>query len=335
MWKHVEELDRTIDREAERLTGIARVKLNDELSRNRAAWRTRLTHDAAEAWGGGPFGIFLRIAANFWGWVRWLPLLRMRGVGGLVAAGAVGAGQAVAGTLRDDPTRQKNITGDSLGWSAGELAQTCAVVAGMAEQAGLPPADRDPANDAKFDEVLAHAQRTLADNLDGRIATRIARQTRVWRQIPYELAFCALPGLLLARWGHDFFYKHLWEGGAPTSWEVILQGLLWIVVWGWLCRVVSTRALMSGWRQDAQAAVAELTPQAFARPLFDDIGAKIGVVAASRREFERLRSEIETWRSRDLYRRNGWSHAYSTTCRGEFRERRRLSVTPRLQGNFG
>ncbi len=73
---------------------------------------------------------------------------------------------------------------------------------------------------------MVQLEQQLSTAWDQTVQAKVQRATKIWRQWFYELPLCALGSWLFGRWGYTFFYKHLWLGEAPTSWDVILQGMV-------------------------------------------------------------------------------------------------------------
>jgi hypothetical protein len=145
--------------------------------------------------------------------------------------------------------------------------------------------------------MIAATQTSLQQELDHRARDQATRQTRWYRQILYELPFTALIGLLFGRWGYDFFYGYLWQGSLPTSWDVVLQGFLWIAVLGWLLRMLLAASLGRGWNRVAQDIVKQLDATELGKPIFSEIRQQIDGFQRSRQEFARLRRDLDAWNS--------------------------------------
>ncbi len=302
-WSKVELLDAAIERESARLLQTAKGNLQSQLSGEKTAWRRRLLGECAERWGMWPFGVWLRVTTQLWSWLRWLPLLRARSLGTLVVTGAYTAGQTLLDSWNSAAEQRPGLmSSTSLGWTAGELAQTQSIVSGFVSDAGLHGSDafdphRENARQTQLAEMIAATQSSLTAELDRRAMNQATRQTRWYRQLPYEILFTALIGLLFGRWGYDFFYRYLWQGTSPTSWDVVLQGFLWITVLGWLLRMALAASLGRGWERVAQEVVGQLDATRLGKPLFSEIGQQIDSLDRSRLEFDRLQRELSAWES--------------------------------------
>jgi hypothetical protein len=227
--------------------------------------------------------------------------MRARSLGTLVVTGAYTAGQTLLDSINSaTDQRQGLMNSASLGWTAGELAQTQSVISGFVSQAGLQDSkDHDPQGQrirqAQLTEMIAATQANLQEELDRRAREQTVRQTRWFRQLPYEIPFTALIGLLFGRWGYDFFYRYLWQGSVPTSWDVVLQGFLWIAVLGWLLRMGLAASLGRGWERVAKDVINRLDAERLGKPLFSEIHQQINGLARSRQEFARLERELTAW----------------------------------------
>lgn len=300
-WSKVELLDAAIARESARLLQTAKGNLQAQLSGEKTAWRRRLLGECAERWGMWPFGVWLRMTSQLWSWLRWLPLLRARTLGTMVVTGAYTAGQTLLDSWNSAHEPKPGlVSSSSLGWTPGELAQTQSIVSGFVGEARLLGPDafdprRENVRQEQLAEMIAATQASLAAELDRRAMEQATRQTRWYRQLPYEILFTALIALLFGRWGYDFFYRYLWQGTSPTSWDVVLQGFLWIAVLGWLLRMVLAASLGRGWDRVAREVVGQLDATRLGKPLFSEIGQQIESLHRSRRELERLKQEIEAW----------------------------------------
>ncbi|MDX1962166.1 MAG: dynamin family protein [Pirellulales bacterium] len=303
-WASVTPVQQAIGEEATRLTQLAQNQLRQRLLAERSAWRTRLLGDVAARWGAGPFGVFLRLTSNLWSWLRWAPFLRARGLGGLVVAGGLSAGQALSAALRTPDLTLTNLDAAELGWGAGELAQTESIVRGLAtearlpiaENAPLPSAARDAQRTARLEQLVHKTEANLASSIDRQVGLRVARQTSWAWQFLFEALFLSLPAALLARVGHNFFYHYLWLGGEPASLEVLAQGALWVLLWGWLWRTVLGQLVLVGWQRDAQSALNEFTPRSAVDTLFGDLQTEIDGLAKQRQNLEALTARLQAWR---------------------------------------
>jgi len=300
-WIQIELLDSAIRRESTRLMQTAKKNLQEQLAGEQTAWRRRLLGECAERWGMWPFGVWLRVTTQLWSWVRWLPILRARSLGTLVVTGAYTAGQTLLDSINSAADlRQGLLSSASLCWTAGELAQTQSVISGYVSNAGLQSLNesdttRQNIRQTQLVEMIAATQANLQQELDRRAREQTVRQTRWFRQLPYEIPFTALIALLFARWGYDFFYRYLWEGNVPTSWDVVLQGFLWIGVLGWLLRMLLAASVGRGWKSVANDVVNQLDATGIGKPLFQDIEQQIQSISRSRNEFTRLERELAEW----------------------------------------
>lgn len=300
-WSKVELLDAAIARESARLLQTAKSSLQEQLAGEQTAWRRRLLGECAERWGMWPFGVWLRATTQLWSWIRWLPVMRARSLGTLVVTGAYTAGQSLLETWNSAAEQRPGVMNSTaLGWTAGELAQTQSIIAGFTSDAGLQSSDEfDPRRESfrqtELAEMIAATQASLQQELDRRAREQATRQTRWYRQLFYEVPFTALIGVLFGRWGYDFFYRYLWQGSVPTSWDVVLQGFLWIAVLGWLLRMALAASLGRNWERVAQDVIGQLEAERLGTPLFREIRQQITFLDRSRQEFDRLQRDLEAW----------------------------------------
>jgi hypothetical protein len=306
-WSKVELLDAAISRESARLLQTAKSSLQEQLAGEQTAWRRRLLGECAERWGMWPFGVWLRVTTQLWSWIRWLPIMRARSLGTLVVAGAYTAGQTLLESFNSAAEQRPGLmSSSSLGWTAGELAQTQSIISGFLSDAGLQGPDdydsrRESVRQTQLAEMIAATQASLQEELDLRAREQATRQTRWYRQMLYEIPFTALIALLFGRWGYDFFYRYLWQGSVPTSWDVVLQGFLWIAVLGWLLRMALAASLGRGWERVAKDVINQLDATRLGKPLFSEIHQQIDSFERSRHEFDRLQSDLDTWNSEQDY----------------------------------
>jgi hypothetical protein len=304
-WPAVEKLQKSLEAEGSRLTQVAKVNLEKRLTEDRNAWRSRLLAEVSGRWSNLPFGLFLRVAGSFWSWAKWLPLMRARGIPSLVLTGGALAGQGLISAFQRGVAAVPLLEPDDLGWTAGELAQSQATARGHLIESGLNQGIsknsslRDSSKSSSLidandplEPALRQLQSELQSSLDRRITVHVRRLSHPLVQFFFETIFTTFVGLLLYRWGYGFFYKHLWQGEKPLGIDEILQGMLWIVVLGWLLRFVLGGLLMVGWRRDAAESIRELAPSSMTNSLFDAIGKNVAEVSTWRDELRKLSSEL-------------------------------------------
>ena len=178
----------------------------------------------------------------------------------MLVTGGIGAGQALARTIRESWNDGSWLDTAELGMNAGDLAQSQSVLEGFAREAGIAGENKPRRNaSVRTTELLTAAGQQLETQVDAEISSaierRVAGKAGVFIHGVLELLFIALPVLLLWRLAKNFFYEHLWvEPSCPLlGFDFLLQSALWIVVWGLLLRGLLAWRLQRGLKRDLSA----------------------------------------------------------------------------------
>ncbi len=301
-------LEQAAAAERTRLLTQVKVKLHEQIGNHRGVWRARLLREVTLRWGGGAFAAFLRLFNSARSLLPFIPALRARGLGPMLVTGGIGAGQALARTIRESWNDGSWLDTAELGMNAGDLAQSQSVLEGFAREAGIA-GDTRPGRNAsvRTTELLTAAGQQLETQVDAEISSaierRVAGKAGVFIHGVLELLFIALPALLLWRLAKNFFYEHLWiEPSRPLlGFDFLLQSALWIVVWGLLLRGLLAWRLQRGLKRDLSALIDRLNPTTALGPLFDEFTAPAQAIqqhldklASLRSEIDRLQNDLES-----------------------------------------
>jgi energy-coupling factor transporter ATP-binding protein EcfA2 len=315
MLPKVHELEQTAMAEQARLFGKVRNRLEEQLRENRHLWRVRLLRQVTQRWSGGPFASFVRLVSSAGSLVRLMPLARVRGLAPLVIAGGVGAGKAVVQQWRESLSSGDWVAAADLGVNQADVAESQAVLDGMAQQAGLqvarPTGEPSRSRERAADDSLAALARQLHGHIEYTLADvaeeRTRRRAGSLFHLLLEVLFCLLPGLLLGRLAYNFFYEHNWLAVTEPErvvkpvygLEYLVQALLWIVVWGLLLRGWLVWRLQRGLTRDIRRMLDALTPATVLGPLFEELRAaarglreQVVLLDSFERQTQQLRREL-------------------------------------------
>lgn len=202
----IERLEKALAEERAKLAGQLATRMRDELLANRRAWEQRLLGEIASRWGFSPFSALLRVYQGIGGLLASATLWRARSPAQLALWGAMESGRR----LRNRRARRRAESATrraASAWEEDQLRTAALVMAGYAGEAGLPR------NGAEWSVVRREADQsgerfveTAEGELQKIVARLAARHARPLARWPYEIALLAMLGMLLYRFGRNFFF---------------------------------------------------------------------------------------------------------------------------------
>jgi hypothetical protein len=188
---------------AQRLSG----QMRSELLTSRRPWENRLLGEVASAWGFSPFSCLLRMYQGLGGLLSGAALWRARNPAQMALWGVWETGRR---WHRGRQTRQADSAASravTFSWEEAELRTAAMIVEGYATEAGLK---RDETQPAVVEREAAQAGATFVRQAAADVQTllsRLARRHTGWfTRWRYELLLLAMLGVLLYRFGKNFFY---------------------------------------------------------------------------------------------------------------------------------
>jgi hypothetical protein len=195
----------------------------------------------------------------------------------------------------------------ALSWDEAELRTAAIIVDGYAGEAGLPRADLRPQDVAAQAAQAGEAFLAAASaQLQALISKLAARQTGFVTRMAYELALCAMLGVVLYRLGRNFFYDswlaaELGRVAAPAplyGTEFLLQAGFWLVLWCLLLIFLFTARLRRGMRSEIQQLAGRWQAEAKGAPLFAALDEHLRAVRGFRDERARLENSVAALRAK-------------------------------------
>jgi hypothetical protein len=303
----VEALEAAVGEQRSRLAAALATHLRDELLAARRHWEARLVAAAAARFGFSPFAIVLRIYQGIGGLLSSAALFRARTTAHVALWGLMETGRRL---------RQKRTKADAesawskalaLSWDEAELRTAAIIVDGYAGEAGLPRADLRPQDVAAQAAQAGEAFLAAASaQLQALISKLAARQTGFVTRMAYELALCAMLGVVLYRLGRNFFYDswlaaELGRVAAPAplyGTEFLLQAGFWLVLWCLLLIFLFTARLRRGMRSEIQQLAGRWQAEAKGAPLFAALDEHLRAVRGFRDERARLENSVAALRAK-------------------------------------
>jgi energy-coupling factor transporter ATP-binding protein EcfA2 len=255
-------LETAIQEQRARLAARLADQMRSELLTNRRQWESRLLGEVTQRWGFSPFSGVLRLAQGLGGLVTRAALLRARTPAQMALWGAYEG-------WRWQRRRSEEKTADAgasraveFSWDDGELRTAAIIVDGYAAEAGVTRHDTQGAElsrqasraGAAFIARAAGDVQTVLGKLASRHTGRLTR----WR---FEVLLLVVVGLLLYRWGKNFFYDSWWaydlgmiaQPAPMYGTEFFLSAAFWLLLWCGLLVWMFTGRLRRGLNREIDA----------------------------------------------------------------------------------
>jgi hypothetical protein len=303
----VEQLEAGINEQRGRLAAKLARQMRDELLGSRRLWENRLLGEIAAHWGFSPFSCLLRAYQGLGGLFSSAALLRARTPAQLALWGAMEGGRRLRNRRQESHAESATSRAVALGWDDGELRTAAIIVDGYASEAGF---SRNEAELAVVEREAAAAGTALVASasaelqaLVGRLA---AKHTPFWVRWRYELALVALLGLLLYRFGRNFFYDS-WlavEFGLTTQAQPVLgtdfflASAVVLLLWSGLLLWAFTARLRRGVRAEIESLAAHWNNPQLSSAVFAGLEAQCRTVHRYRHELERLERRVADMQQR-------------------------------------
>lgn len=233
-------LETAIQEQRARLAARLADQMRAELLTNRRQWESRLLGEVTQRWGFSPFSGVLRLAQGLGGLVTRAALLRARTPAQMALWGAY-EGWRWQRRRSDEKTADAGASrAVEFSWDDGELRTAAIIVDGYAAEAGVTRHDTQGGelNRQASRAGAAFIARAASDvqTVLGKLASRHTGRVTRWR---YEFFLLAVVGLLLYRWGKNFFYDSWWgyDLGFVTpraemyGTEFFLSAAFWLLLW--------------------------------------------------------------------------------------------------------
>ncbi len=297
----VKALESAIQEQRARLAGRLADQMRGELLANRRQWESRLLGEVTARWGFSPFSGVLRLAQGLGGLVTRAALLRARTPAQMALWGAYEGWRwqrkrADAKTADAGASRAVDFS-----WDDGELRTSAIIVDGYAAEAGIA---RHDTQGAELSRQASRAGATFisraagdVQQVLGRLAGRHTGRLTRWR---YEFLLLSVVGLLLYRWGKNFFYDSWWafELGRVArvadmyGSEFFLSAGFWLLLWCGLLVWMFTGRLRRGLNREIDALTDGWRSPALGEELFARSEHQARAIRQFRQALERLEHEV-------------------------------------------
>lgn len=303
----IEQLEAGLTAQRQRLAQRLSGQMRSELLTSRRPWENRLLGEVASAWGFSPFSCLLRMYQGLGGLLSGAALWRARNPAQMALWGVWEAGRrwhAGRQTRQADNAASRAVT---FSWEETELRTAAMIVEGYAAEACLK---RDETQLAVVEREAAQAganfvRQAAADvqTLLGRLARRHTGWFTRWR---YEILLLAMLGLLLYRFGKNFFYDS-WlavefglanQPHPPLGTDFLVSAAVVLLAWCGLLLWMFTSRL----RRGLSAAIDELadgwnSPRV-AASLFANLESQCRQIKHFREDLERLQATTASLQNR-------------------------------------
>ena len=296
----VEQLEAGLNDQRLRLASKLAAQMREELQASRRPWEQRLLGEVASCWGFSPFSCLLRVYQGLGGLVTGAALLRVRTPAQLALWGAIEGGRRWQGRSQQAEADAAPTRAVQFSWDEGELRTAAIIIDGYAADAGL---SRDDINFATVERQAAalgtnfvsHAAAEL-QSLVARVAARHTGRLTRW---PFELLLLAMLGLIVYRFGRNFFFDS-WLGpelGLTAEKPLLgtdffLGAAIVLLVWcGGLLWMFQSR-LRRGMRAEIDALAAKWSSPTLTGEMFSGLEEQCRAIRTSRADLGRLEQRV-------------------------------------------
>ncbi|HEX3871249.1 MAG TPA: GTPase domain-containing protein [Pirellulales bacterium] len=212
----VDQLETAISEQRSRLATRLAAQLRDDLLGRRRSWEQRLLGEITARWGFSPFSCLLRLYQGIGGLFSGAILMRARTPAQIALWGTMEGARRLR-ARSSEKSGELTTRAAEFRWEEGDLRTSAIILDGYAAEAGLPREELAPSALDRQAQVVAADFLTRASVDVQQLVTRLAaRHTGFVTRMVYELLLVAMLGVLLYRFGRNFFYD---------SWLAVELGL--------------------------------------------------------------------------------------------------------------
>lgn len=293
----LDELDRAIEAQRQKLGGQMAERLTQELTACRSLWERRLVAQVTQTWGMSPFAGLLRLYQAQASLLASWSFFRARNTAQIALwsawQGARWLGQRQS--AQSDEQRLNQIA--DLGLDPGALRASQLTLAGYVHAAQLTTMKNH--HSQELQTTSAAGMRFLEDasrRLD-EIVLRLAKRNSGWMtRFWFELGFLLLPAFLLYRIGKNFFYDSFWHDKPLLDVNFYIPAALFLALWSalWLWRfLVRLRRGIDG---EIRQLAGELAQSSAFGELFADLELESQSARTSLRQLQLLQTSVRALR---------------------------------------
>ena len=303
----IEQMEGAINEQRGRLAQQLTQQMRDDLLARRRTWEQRLLSEVTAQWGFSPFSCVLRMYQGLGGLLSGAWLMRVRTPAQLALWGTIEGSRrlrARSTAKRAELTVSRVV---EFRWDPAELRTAAIIVDGYAAEAGLPRDDLQAAAvERQSDAVTADFLTRAASDVQ-QVVRRLAKRHTGWfTRMGYELLLIAMIGLLLYRFGKNYFYDS-WlapELGYESHVRPLLGTVFFIAsavvltLWCGLLLWVFTSRLRRGMRAEVLALVQSWTAPSLTSALFAGLDARATKIHHWRQELRHFEERVTNLKRR-------------------------------------
>lgn len=303
-WPAVEQLEKALEEQRNRLIATMSGRLRDELQVSRNLWERRLLTRATQAWGVSPFSSVLRLYNGLGNLIASASLFRARSSVQMALIGAWQGTRWLSERRKEQAAETQLQQLASLGLDDGLLRESQLVVSGYVREAHLDPAlveqhslEALRRSAAQVEDQFLGDAGSRIDDLVGSLATRhVGFFTRAF----YELSFLAYVGFVLYRVGRNFFYDSFFHDAPLFAVDFYVSAGLFFVLWSGLLVMAYTQRLRRGLKSEIEGLANELASSQFSGGLYPHLEQCCRTVRMQRERLDAIGATTD-----DLRRRTG------------------------------
>jgi hypothetical protein len=203
----IEQLEAGMNEQRARLATRLAQQMREELLASRRPWEQRLLGEVTASWGLSPFSCVLRAYQGLGGLLTGAALFRVRTPAQLALWGVLEGGRRWRDRSQQRDSESATTRAVQSSWNEGELRTAAIIIDGYAAEAGLPREETQmPTVERQAAALETQFTARAAAELQSLVSRLAKRHTGWFTRLRYEVLFIALLGLLLYRFGRNFFF---------------------------------------------------------------------------------------------------------------------------------
>lgn len=299
-WPAVEELERALAQQHERLVQTLAKQLGEELNASRYLWERRLVDAVTQSWGFSPFSCLLRIGHGLGSLLASASFLRVRSSAQLALLGAWQGSRWLSSRSRQFGARRQLERSMTLGIDDASLRESQLVISGYAATARMDGSLAEPGPLDVLREDAATVQASFLDEarsqIDSIIDDQASRNSGLAARLLYELLLGGLLGFLLYRIGRNFFYDTLVNEQGFLPVEFYLPAIAFLILWSALLVMSFTARLRRGLQAPLATLAEDLARHKISRGLFSRLEEGCRKARQSREQLDVLTRDLAALR---------------------------------------
>jgi hypothetical protein len=288
----LEQLERTLEEQKQKLVGLMSDRLRDELLQSRHLWERRLLAAVTEKWGFSPFASVVRLYNSLGNLIASAGVWRARSSAQMAIIGAV-QGVRWLNSKRQEIEAEGRLDRVTVcGLDDTVLRQAQLVVTGYVQEARLDPRLMEQRSlDGLRHEAVRVEDEFLGDagrRVEEIVSELAERHSAFAVRFLYEFLLGALLAYVIGRPAYNFFYSNPFGHASLLPSDFYVHAAIFVALWSGLLVMLFTRRLRRGLLQRISELARQLAESRLATGLFPQLEKSTSEVRLARERLESL-----------------------------------------------